>query len=512
VSTGERVRRYVALAVVLALLALAGIANATVKHHRAAASTAPSTAVSSVVLAHRGSSSAWYCPGPMPLGVGGDRAEIELANLSSTRVRGELVLVTSRGANTTEPVSVGARKVLRVAVPTPARSAFGAASVLLNGLGVGVTEIEHGPSGPVTEPCTANVSSTAYLAGGATASAANIALSLFDPGATPAVANVSFATPSGSVAPPAFQGVSINAGQLVVLNVGQFLPSQGTVATTVSSSGGRIVVGALATNVLAKQRTLAFMTGLASPERSWYLAPAPSGSSATQSYLVLNTSTRPTKVTLRLGSNFGTGTALVSQTVAPGATALLGAARDQSPASLRWGSLTASDGAAIVVERETLIPSALQRPALVPVRKAKNGPLVAPRASPVGLPSRVPPGIGLSTGTPLLAKRWLLGGGESDASASEIVTVANPTDSTVTLHLVALDVPAGVSGALSHLPALQVSPQGALAIDLSGTLGRVGQLTLEVQASTPVSVGSVLYARGSSGSVGFNASAGIPVE
>jgi hypothetical protein len=378
----------------------------------------------------------------------------------------------------------------------------------LNGTGVGVTEIEHGSAGPVATPCTTTVAASASLAGGSTQKAANIALALYDPGATPAVANVSFTTSSGNVAPPAFQGLAIGAGQVVVENVGQYLPQQQNIATMVQATGGRIVVGEMGSDVLQMQRTLDFSTGIANSARTWYLPPAPSGSTATQSYLVVNTSSRSTEVALRTASGGGSlGAATALRSVAPGGTVQFNLARDTAPGSLRWAQVSVGSGAGVIVERSLLIPKAIGVPAILtqpPGDKTK-----ATRSS-FQLPARVAPGESEMAGTPFLAKGWLLGGGESDAAASEIVTFANPSGHEVTVHLTALGADAATTAALGNLSTIGLAPHSLLPVDLSGIVTDAPALTLLVKASAPVDCGAYLYARGK-GSVGFSSSAAIPL-
>ncbi len=503
----DRRRRHLALGLVLGLLALAGVANATVKHHRAETSDGPASAVGAVVVSHRASSSAWYCPGPLPIGVGQDSAAIELANVTSHTVRGELDLVTSSGQNALHAVVLPPESTQRTTFPTPKKAGWGAASVLLNGLGVGVSEIEHGPAGAVSSPCTTTISSSAAIVGGSTRQAANVALALFDPGATPAVAHVSFSTGVSSVSPPAFQGIAIGAGQVVVENVGEFLPQQQTLATMVQSTGGRIVVGTMNSDVLGHARTLGFSSGVATPSRTWLLPPAPSGGAAAQSYLVLNTSPRTTEVALRTAaSGASLGPATVLRDVLSGEHGRVQPRpRRRTRGALRWGEVTASNGTAIVVERSLVIPRPISVPELL------SAPGSAAR-SPLLLPATVPSGLSEVAGTPLPAEGWLLTGGESDAATGEIVTLVNPGDGRVQVHLQALDASGRTNAAIARIGTITLAPRSVVPVDLGASVRSARALALVVRADGAVGCGAYLYAKGSSGSVGFNASAAIPLE
>ena len=222
-------------------------------------------------------STAWYCAGPLPLGLRAERARVAIANVSAKTVRGELLVATETGVARAVHVTVAAHESVSFVLPSPGHSAFGAATVLLDAAGVGVQELVTGPTGTDASPCVSHATAVQYLSGGATKDGAALDLAIFDPGATPSVANVSFATPGGRVTPPAYQQMPIEAGQTLVLDVGRYLPVQPLIATTVTAGGGRVVVGAIATAVVAKTTFPALVSATAVPETTWYFAAEPVG-------------------------------------------------------------------------------------------------------------------------------------------------------------------------------------------------------------------------------------------
>ena len=58
-----------------------------------------------------------------------------------------------------------------------------------------------------------------YFAGGSTAAANPLYVSLLNPTSTPVVVDLSFVTPAGTVHPINYQGIVLPAGQVVVENV-----------------------------------------------------------------------------------------------------------------------------------------------------------------------------------------------------------------------------------------------------------------------------------------------------
>jgi hypothetical protein len=491
-------RRSFVIGCILLLLALAGFANASVKRHRDASASGPSAAVSAAQTSGGATSSAWYCAGPLPLGLRSEHARIAVANISPKVVHGELLVATETGVARAEHLAIAAHGAISLAVASPGHSAFGAASVLLDGAGVGVEELITGPTGTDASPCVSHATAVQYLPGGATKDGSTIDLAVFDPGATPSVASVTFATATGTVAPPAFQQMPIEAGETLVLDVDRYLPLQPILATTVTAAGGRVVVGAIASSPVGKVVYPSLVAASAVPETSWYFGPSPSGPSARQGFVVLNPGSNSARVSL---SYVGTsGQAELAAVVPAGGVIELAPPSDKSATGSRWASISASQP--IVATRETVLgpaPSTTSQH-IADVTRATTGPAVV-----LGLPNPLPSGFSLTPGSLVLVRSWLLVGGESTSHGGEQITVANPSAARVTVRLVPL---------AGRVPATTVAigPHGAAVLGLPATSADPGELSAEVDASAPVVVGAVLYARRPKGSSGFSAPGAIPID
>lgn len=549
-------RRGLAVGLVAAALALAGVANATIRPGGAERSLRLATQASPVVVANGASSSAWYCAGPLPVGTPGEASSIAIANVGSSSVTGELVVSSSAG---------GSRAVTRIAVPAGEESVVGlartgrravaAATVLVNGSGVAVEELVHGSSGLSASPCSDHADRTTYLAAGSTLGADNLSLAVLDPGSTPSVVSISFATSSGPVSPPAFQGVTVAAGGLQVFDVGHEVPSRAAVAATVTSTGGRIVAGAAITAVVGHAVMSSLVGDVAAPMASWLFPAAPSGPTSASTFAVLDPSDRPATVHLSFDSS--TTRSELTAVVPPHGVVHLEPGADAAAGALRSASVTSS-GPGVVVARETVLGSpvvtAAQR--LAEARRAAARRAVAAKAAaaarlatraaarraaasrrhgatttttttapPVTSTTVVPyrvvsafpalePGVAVSSGVASASRTWVLPGGESDPRASEVVVVDDTSDRPARVQVAQLDGagsgPLG-SSPFASMPALEVPARSILTVDMATVVGAQPALPLLVSASEPVVVGQLLYGRSAAGA-GYTLPAAISVR
>jgi hypothetical protein len=484
-------RRAPAIVAILLLLALAGIANATIKRNRVSAGNAPSAAISSASTHGSALSVAWYCAGPLPLGLKSERSSLILANISDRTVLGEYSVATESGVIASHSVDLAAQSSTTIVLPAPPHSAYAAATVLANGAGLAVSEEIRGPEGSDTSACVDHATQTQYLAGGGTTRPDAVALALFDPGATPSVVNIAFATPTGDVAPPAYQGLPIAAGATLVINAGQYLPSQELIGTTVTSSGGPVVLGSLISAVSGTRLLSSLASGTAVAQRSWWLAPAPAGTIAAQRFAILNPGATPAAVTLTtVGDD---GPAAESVNVPAGGIAQLAPASDESASALRWATVTAT--VPVVVSRATTLLGPLHSP------KTKRG-THTPAISGIDTTiSELPIGYTIGSGTPALAREWLVGAAGSNAREGELVLLANPNGYPVNVAFTSLS-----GGAV---PAdLVVGAGDGVAVPVPASSGSV----LIVSATGPVVVDSGSYSRGSSAAIGWSSPGAIVIN
>jgi hypothetical protein len=477
---------------ILLMLILAGVANATIKHGRVAARVAPSSALTIVHERGAATSVAWYCAGPLPLGQKGERASLVLANVSGTTITGEFSVATADGVIASRPVTVLGRTSQMIVLPTSPKVTTAAATVLAAGAGLAVSEEIRGPGGADISPCVNHATATQYLAGGSTTRPSGLEITLYDPGATPSVANVAFSTPSGIVRPPAYQGVPIAAGATATINVGQYLPSQSLVGTTVTSTGGPVVVGAVESALAGKTVLPSLVNAVAVAETAWWLAPAPSGTTTRQRFFVLNPGSRAASVTLKtVGDDGGASESVV---VDPGSIATLAPAADASPGALRWAKVTASSP--VVVARSTTIVG----PAPT-VRRSKGTKSVALTGA-AALIAGLPTGYSLAHASPALARSWLVGDGESDAGEGEVLLIANPSPLPVDVSFTSLS-----GGAVPVAITIVAGGARVVSVPTNG----VGNVVV-VTAGQPIVVESGNYARGTKHPVGWSAPGAIVVE
>ncbi|HLI15056.1 MAG TPA: DUF5719 family protein [Acidimicrobiales bacterium] len=486
-------RRAVVGGLVVACLALVAVASAARVGRRTTGTLAPGPSdASAASVASPATSAAWYCAGPLPVGARPEASSIAIANVGDRALRGEVRLSESTGRSLTVPVAVGPSDEAVVGLPRSGRRAFAAATVLVDGASVGVEELIHGPAGPVASPCVSEAGTEQLLAAGSTAGADDVALALYVPGATPGVASVTVHVGSQALAPPAFQGIPVAAGGLVVLNVGHYVSGRQLLALAVTSTGGRVVAGALEVHLVGRALVSALVPGALAPRTTWYFPGAPAAGAARQALDVYNPGPRPARVLV--ASKCAAGSPATTVTVGPGAVVEVPAA----PGPLRWTLVTSTNGVGIVAQRAATVSRALVPP---------------PRHAGPSLTALPPlrPGFGLTTGTAAAHERWLVPGGESDRHASVLLSVSNPSRRALTFTVERLAGPS--VGGMPAPAALVVPAQGTTVVDLAQLVGaRAPVLPLVVTASGPVVVGSLLYSRGSGQALGFSAPLAIPVE
>jgi hypothetical protein len=289
-------RRVAVLVLVGAILALAGFGSGAVRPPRGTSAVVPAAAAAGglPVVVAAAKSSAWYCPGPIPLGPGAGAGSIVLTGTAGRAVRGRVTIARSDGSSATTSVVVPAGGTTAVPVvgnATGTGAGWAAASVVLDGGGVGAEQVVVAPNGPSAVPCQVTSSSTWYFPAGSTAPGADVHISLYNPTAAPAIASLSFSTSSeltttgagqagGSVAagapaitpvqPPDLQGISVPAGQLVVVDVGRQVQLQPEIAASVTTAAGRLVAGEWSTVILGGVHEASLAQGVAQERTTWW--------------------------------------------------------------------------------------------------------------------------------------------------------------------------------------------------------------------------------------------------
>lgn len=468
-------RRRLIIAAFCALAIGAGFLNSVTKKERALLRTGGSAATSVVELSERALSVAWYCPGPLPFGHPGEHAAIALANLSGT-ARSAQLTITARGALAhTEQVTVGPSAERIVGLPQTKRPTYGAVSVIVNGTGVGVTESVSGTSGTVASPCTTHAATRSYFGLGSTKGFSNMAISIYNPGATPAVASVSFATPKGPVTPSALASMPVEPEQDLVFFAGRYLPQRDALSAQVTTVSGRIVVGSLDERPVGPTLRSSLVLGVPVPTASWWFGPAILGAGVEERFGLVNVTRRTVRVALTTEGGRQAGTAMI--TLGPGAERQYVLPAPSTPVvEASW--LRVVGRGSIVAERSILLSGSLALSAFRP---------------PAELPPSLPVGYAVTAPVADASSQWLVTGG-SDRSGSEVIALANTGAHPVRAELFELR-----NGNRRLVRTVVVGPQTSATVNLYRFVKDRPGMAIVVASTRPLLAGVTEYGIGAAG-------------
>ena len=286
-----------------------------------------------------------------------------------------------------------------------------ASTLAFTGGGVAVDEEVSGAGGWSLAPCASTVATQWYFPSGSTAGGNSLTLSLFNPTASPALADVTFLTSDGLLTPQPFQGIVVGPGQLVDEDVGSYAQSLADLATAVS-----VVSGALVADEFQQWGTSSLSVELGSIQASavWRFA----ATTPAVGFEVANPSSSPVTVTF--------SARLPSATVVPRTLEVAGFSIASFSPSSTPGWPNGS-------------------PFAVTVRA--DGPVVVGQ-SVIAAAGTPPPGQGLSQGTSSAASEWLVpapwaAGAPATGVATSIrsLSVINAGDSPCRITISALGHP-----------------------------------------------------------------------
>ncbi len=349
-----------------------------------------------------------------------------------------------------------------------------ATTFTFSGGGVVASQAVAGPNGWSTAPCASQVASQWSFAGGATTAGNALGLSLYNPGATEAVVNVSFITDNGFETPQQYQGLVIPPGQVVEENVGDYVQNAAAIATLVVAQAGGVVSTEF--QQWSSGATGGMSLRLGSPQLStiWRLAQTTALPQSTVDLYLANPGHAPVTATITLGLSSGT---VVPQRVVVPPVAIVAFAASGTPGLPQQTpySLTVTASAPIVVGRSVLAPA-----------------------------GSTPPVWGSSSATTTVATHWLVPApgiptapGAANAGVSSLA-VANSGSA-------AAQVEVTVLGATRPVAMFTVAPQEVVVLGPQ----QVGGLSpLTVSASQPVTVEED---SGPSGAPGVVSSTGFPL-
>lgn len=448
--SGDAGRRVVVLTLALGAVVGAAVADHVVGRPSSPASVrGPATAV---LGSARASSSAWYCAASAGAPAG-TQASVVLMNPSARAVEGRLDTVAPTGTGsqgTGFAVPPGAQLVL----PLPAGTA---GRVVLDGGGVGAYEAVAGPLGWSATPCVSAAASQWYFAAGSTAPGVGTQLSLFNPTPSDAVVNVTFvSSTNGVMAPPAYQGLPVPAGSVVVENLSDHVQKVPLFATEVSTLSGTVVAAESTEAGGPGNGGLSLVNGVAAPAAQWGFAQNTDLTGGGNTFTVLNPSAHSTTVRVSIELAQGQATPVTLQV--PGSSLASFAAHEQTriPSNVPFALTFRSSGAGIVVARQTLTPAGTM------------------------------PTIGTSAGTPGGQSRWLIPPLPFQGASALALGVLNLGRAPLHVTVAAPDA----SGRLVALPGERraVLRGGGLLVLGPNPAPPVGRAPLEVVADGPIAV------------------------
>lgn len=402
------------------VVALAAIAAVCAVNAEIAITASPKPAAplaSAIVAASDAGSSAWYCAGAAAA-PSGDQAALLMTNPGPKAVAG-----------TVSTVAQNSSAVTRVDFSVPPDQQFdlpvgdGASTVLLRGGGVGVSEVVNGALGWSVGPCASTTSTSWYFAQGSTASGDGLQVSLYNPTPTPAVADVAFVSASaGSIVPPAYQGIPVEPGTVVVENVSDHVPNDPALASEVSVLSGSLVAAELDESGTVGSGGTSLVEGAVAPRPQWAFAQNADGAGGGNVYSIFNPGSRAASVTVSIALAQGQAAPLVVRVPPQSLSSVTAQDQTRIPAGTLFGlTFSTSSRRGIVVARQTSAPGTpLPATGVTPAEPAESRWLVPP------VPSGLTPGtlavIDLA-GRPLRVR--VLGFGPGSRSPHE--TTITPT-------------------------------------------------------------------------------------
>jgi hypothetical protein len=344
----------------LAVLVIAGVGIA-VGVRGAPAPVAAAPAPSALVGAPDAESSAWYCTGQSVAG-GGSPGFLVLTNTTAGTVTADITATSDSGATADTTAAVPAHGVVTPAVPALVSGSWVAETVITSGGGVAVTQTVKGSLGWSQAPCQTTTSARWYFAGGSTAAADTLSVSLFNPTSTPVVVDLSFVTPAGMVHPINYQGIVLQPGQVAAENVASEVQQIHTVSTIVSARTGRVVASEIQGIVGSGSTSggLALVPGVATPQADWAIPQAQEAPGGSSEVDVFNPGESTEAVTVRFRLPSGPLAPLTDK-VLPGTTWVIPTSTEtRLPAGETYATtIDATGGAGVVVGRTVNIPGSV---------------------------------------------------------------------------------------------------------------------------------------------------------
>ncbi len=437
--------------------------------------------------------STWYCAGGTAVPDGIADHHVVITNPTERGVTAEVTVFAgaldgdpAAAALPPEPavevVDVGSHGRVEVAVAEILNAPFASALVEVAGGDVVVEHEVRGAGGPSIAPCATTAASHWFFAAGSTVRGAQELIALFNPFPDNAVVDIALATSDGLRQPAPYQGFVVPGGRVVVLDLQAIIARHESVSTSIVARTGRLVVDRI--QLFDGTSTPASATvalGVPEPAEAWSFPDGQAADGVVESFVVYNPTDAPAEVDLDISLE----DPAVNGEVDPVAV-----------------SIPAGSAVTVRLNDEQRVPLGVSHATTV---ESLNGvPVVAERQVVSGAPAPRR-GVSFTVGSPLAARRWVLGAGAATAAVAEWVVLVNPSAETIaTVSFTALA--AGQGLAVDGLAGLEVPPGGRVAVEMGRHLNR-DALSLLLVASRPIVVERGLFAADGNG---FTQSIGIP--
>ena len=319
--------------------------------------TAPTPPVS-LVASSSAESSQFTCGG---FSVGGGTfaaATVSMTNTTPAPVTATVTAMSNAGARSVRSVLIAANATASLQPGQMVTSGqWAAATILINGGGVAVTERLDGSNGVAATPCASSTATAWNFAGNSTSKGQAPTVSLVNPSSTPAVVDVSFiSAAAGAATPSSSQGLVVRPRSVIEVPVSRLVPDGGDLATQVAVTQGSAV--AFMTQVSSDPVGTAVSLGEPSLESSWSLPRAVATPSTHVAVEVANPtpSTQVVTVHVRLASGW---VAPWTQTLDPYTLASIQTApSSRVPESSVYAATVDASGPGVAAFMSTTIPGA----------------------------------------------------------------------------------------------------------------------------------------------------------
>jgi hypothetical protein len=425
-------------------------------------------------------SSAWYCAGGTARGDDGPaELSLVLANLDEVGATADVTLHGPDGELGTTTLDVPANGRARLSAAELGEAEWAGATVEVRGGRVAVDREVRGPLGFDASPCATEAADRWYVPTGATVRGADLTLSFYNPFADAASVDVRLATETGRREPRALRRLSVPAGTVRTVRVGEIVTNRAEIAASVVVSAGRVVVdrvqtydgsGDLLVDALGEESLVASVAprGLVSttavPVRAerWILPSARIAEGVRTQVVVYNPGGRRAEVDVVLSYQ----------------------EPERNP-EIEPVQLSIPAGQRATVELAEVADLLPDTDLAIDVRSLEGVPVVAERVSFYGeAASRQ--GVAMGLGSPIAATEWLVVQAGSTQRRTATVQVMNPGPAAVTVT-----VEQATGTTRSELPegTFELEPGDRRSVDLTGAAAAASVL---VRADAAVVVSSSL--------------------